>query len=276
MHNNYNLYLIIIILILLIIAFIIILLTKNDISCDCDNDTVEKMDRLNLETTPIFIVSLDRKPERYKYVTGQLDSMGMKNYQKWSATDGSKTNTKEIMADGITQKLIERGNKAEVGCASSHIRLWKYIRANKLDWTLILEDDAHFHPEFISIFNKYWKNIPIDAKIVFPGHGGQYLPNFQKNRSRLVYQNHTVCLHAYIINWTSAQYLLDKLLPMDKIVDVAVYDHFADHYGSFVFNGNAKVNEIRPDDYKLSKGKKCECDGIIYQNQEEYISTLKI
>ena len=273
--NTNHLYLIIIILLLLIIAFIIIIST-NDRNNDSDIDKVEKMNKLNLETTPIFIVSLDRKPERYKYVTCQLDLMRMTNYQKWSATDGFKIDTKKIISDGITQKLIERGNKAEVGCASSHIKLWKHIVAKKLDWTLILEDDAHFHPQFISIFNKYWELVPIDAKIIFPGHGGQCYTNFQKNRSRLVYQNHTVCLHAYIINWESAQYLLDNLLPMDKIVDVAIYDHFSNHYGSFVFNGNAKVNGIRPDEYKLLRGKKCECDGIIYQNQEEYISTLKL
>jgi len=265
------LYLIIIILILLIIIFIIIINNNN-----INNESIETMDQVNLKTIPIFIVSLDRKPERYEYVATQLDSMGMKNYKKWSATDGYNTDIKEIIADGITEKLIEKGNKAEVGCASSHVRLWKYIATKKLGWTLILEDDAHFHPEFISLFHKYWKRVPIDAKIIFPGHGGQCMTIFQKNRSSLVIQNYTLCLHAYMINWESAQYLLDELVPMDKIVDVAIYDHFADHYGSFIFNGNAKVNEIRPDDYKLSKGKKCECDGIIYQNQEEYISTLKI
>lgn len=262
--DDYNLYWIIIILILLIILLIIILLFKNN------NESVEKMDGILANTFPfqIFVINLDRKKERYNYVAKQLDDLGITNYKKWTATDGFKVDPSEMIADGIDQKLINRG-KGLAGCASSHIRLWKHIRDNKLDWTLILEDDVHFHPQFLSLFYKYWKRVPIDAKIVFPGYWDR-----PKNDKQIIIQQPVMCLHGYMIDYKGAEYLLDNLLPMDNPIDQHITDHFNNNYGSFIFNGKAIINGVRPDDYKINNGDKCMFNGIIYQNREEYGRTI--
>jgi len=262
--DDIHLYWTIIILILLIIACIIIILSKS-------NDTfVEKMDVIEPNTFPFqtFIINLDRKKERYDYVAKQLDNLGISNYKRWSATDGFNIDPTEMISDGISQKLINRG-KGLAGCASSHIRIWKHIRDNKLDWTLILEDDVHFHPQFIEIFYKYWKHVPIDAKIVFPGYY-----DMPKNNKQLILNQSVMCLHAYMLDCKGADYLLENLLPFNTAIDVHITEHFRNNYGSFIFNGMVTINNIRPDDYKLNNGDKCMFNGIIYQNREEYGRTI--
>jgi len=258
---------IIIILILLIIACIIIILSKSN---DTNNISVEKMDVIEPNSFPFqtFIINLDRKKERYDYVAKQLDNLGISNYKRWSATDGFNIDPTEMIADGISQKLINKG-KGFAGCASSHVRIWKHIRDNKLDWTLILEDDVHFHPQFIAIFYKYWKHVPIDAKIVFPGYY-----DMPKNDKQLILNQSVMCLHGYMVNSEAAEYLLQYLLPMDDPIDVHITEHFRNNYGSFIFNGMVTINNIRPDDYKLNNGDKCMFNGIIYQNREEYGRTI--
>jgi len=258
-----HLYLIIVILLLLLIACIIIILTKVD-------EPIEKMDIIPINTFPFktFIVNLDRTPERYNYVVKQLKDLGISNYEKWSATDGFKVDTKEMIADGISQQLIDKG-KGIAGCASSHIRLWKHIRDNKLGWVLILEDDVHFHPQFMSLFHKYWKLVPIDAKIIY--HGYYDRPS---NDKQIIIQQSVMCTHAYMIDCKGAEYLLNNLLPMYDPIDQHISEHFKNNYGCFIFNGMVTINNIRPEDYKLNNGDKCMFNGIIYQNREEYGRTL--
>lgn len=218
----------------------------------------------------IYIINLDRKPERYEYVTNQLKNMGISNYQKWTAVDGFKTTDDILRNEGITQRLIDQG-RGLAGCAASHVKLWKHIANNKLGWTLILEDDTNFHPKFIELFNEYWKEVPKDAKIIFPGYCG---PEEIEESPEKIIEHAVMCLHGYMISWEGAQYLLDKLLPIDLPVDIPIDNHFKENSGSYIFNGNAIVSGIRPNDYKEQNGKRCMFNGIIYQNQQEAGSTI--
>jgi hypothetical protein len=44
--------------------------------------------------------------------------------------------------------------------------------------------------------------------------------------------------------------------------------------GVYIFNDTVTINGIKPLSHKNKMGKKCEFRGIIYQNQEEYKSTI--
>lgn len=219
---------------------------------------------------PIFIINLDRKPERYEYISKQLNDMGLTGYTRISATDGFKVDHKEMIDLGISPKLIQNG-KGLAGCASSHVRTWKHIAENKLGWSLILEDDAHFHPQFMELFSKYWKHVPNNAKIIFPGYCA---PDHVEKSPKLVIDNGVMCLQGYMLSWEGAQYLLDKLLPMELPVDIEIVEHFRRRSGSYIFNGNVTVDGIRPNNYKESNGRRCMFNGIIYQNHEEQGSTI--
>jgi len=218
---------------------------------------------------PIFIINLDRKPERYKYVINQLKKMNIKDYSRVPAVDGFNTSDKKLLNYGIDKTLIDR--KGIAGCAASHVRLWKYIVRENLDWVLILEDDAHFHPKFLTLFNKYWQKVPIGAKIVFVGYCG---PKELEETNEPVISGSVMCLQGYILSWRGAKYLLEKLLPINEPIDILIDKHFKNNPGSYIFNGNVIIDGIRPNDYKEKNGKKCMFNGIIYQNQEDQGTTI--
>lgn len=257
----------IIILLIIIIISLYFLFTNSEMMTPVN---VEMMTHLesNSFPFPIYIINLDRKPERYEYVRNQLDNLDLNNYQRWLATDGFRTSDDEMLTFGVTLKLIERRGIA--GCAASHIRLWRHLVEHKLGWTLILEDDVHFHPEFKSLFSEYWNHIPNNAKMIFPGYccGGNYKSH------DLIVETHVMCTHAYMISHVGAQYLLDKLLPISHPIDIIISDHFRDARGCYVVNGNSVINGTRPNDYKDKNGERCMFDGIIYQNQEDQGSTI--
>lgn len=217
----------------------------------------------------ILIINLDRKPERYNYVREQLDSLGLTNYQRISAVDGFKISDDELLHFGLSNELIERRGIA--GCAASHVKVWRHIVANKLDECLVLEDDAHFHPQFMKLFAKYRSQVPHDYKIIYPGYctDETNLPIDQA-----VVQKSVLCTQSYILSWQGAQYLLDNLLPINDPIDIAIDQHFNHNPGSYIFNGNAVIDDIRPNDYKEANGRRCMFNGIIYQNHEEQGSTI--
>lgn len=69
----------------------------------------ETMDPIEKNTFPFqtIIINLDRKPERYFYITTQLNKLGIKEYELLSATDGFKAKDDEMLKVGVSQKLIK-------------------------------------------------------------------------------------------------------------------------------------------------------------------------
>lgn len=224
-----------------------------------------------IKSPKIFVVNLDRKPERYVYVSDQLDKAGLTGYQRWSAVDGFNTESDIMISHGVTPNLCER--KGLAGCASSHINLWRYIVEKKIEWSLILEDDVHFHPQFQQLFPSYCGKVPKDAKIVYLGYCGI---NQEELGGDPVVKHKAMCTHAYLISEAGAEDLLNNILPVDNPIDIELSEYFykIQLEGCYVFNGNTFIEGIRPHDYKESNGRRCNFDGIIYQNQEELGSTI--
>lgn len=216
-----------------------------------------------------YIINLDRKPERYKYVSSHIEKIGIHNHVRWPAIDGFYTSPDFFKNIGFSDELSNRQGIA--GCAASHVTLWKHLAEQDSDWTLILEDDAHFHPKFMDLFYEYWNSVPGDAKIIFLGHCGTDITD----DTTLVIKDAVMCLHAYIINGEGAKYLLHNLKHMHEPIDIEIIKHFKSvGTGSYIFNGNVTVRGICPNDYKIANDNKCEFDGVVYQNKQEYGSTI--
>ena len=229
----------------------------------------EVVDSFSDANIPVYVISMKRTPHRYEYVTTQLRKLGIKNYKQWEAVDGFNTSEDELVKYGVTPKLAKR--KGIAGCAASHISLWKHIRDNKLGWTLIIEDDAHFHPEFNKLFAHYWNRTPKDGKMVFPG----FCVDTQGNSCKhAVIDKSVMCTHGYMVNSDSAKYLLDNIVPMDEPIDIMIAKHFRRRSGSYIFNDKYSVNGICPEDYRKENGKKCMFNGIIFQNHKEMGSVI--
>lgn len=103
----------------------------------------------------IFLINLDKRPDRLSYVASQLHALQL-DYERLSAIDGEKLNIETIKGIKINQKrhYIERYrylSLGEIGCFLSHYTIWKKIIDLKLDYALILEDDITIDPDLPKI-----------------------------------------------------------------------------------------------------------------------------
>jgi glycosyl transferase family 25 len=92
-----------------------------------------------IKQLPIFCINLDRSKERWKSVIKNFDDLGQP-VVRVSACDG-----KELTKDDVPKLWGDLNffGSGIAGCALSHYKLWQFIIKNNIDYSCILEDDAH-------------------------------------------------------------------------------------------------------------------------------------
>ena len=102
----------------------------------------------------------------------QLSNLGLE-YRIVSAVDGSMLSQQEIDSIYDHEKTLElRGRpltRGEIGCALSHIKLYKEIIENNIDAVLILEDDICIDSRIFSVLEDP-SSYPDGWDIVFAGY----------------------------------------------------------------------------------------------------------
>lgn len=108
----------------------------------------------------IYVINLDRSKSRLEAITKNLTTNGIK-FNRFSGIDGSKLESKII---NEKTNIIGRTflmNSSVVGCAQSHIELWKQlVLDNSTGHYVILEDDARIDKNFGEIMLSIEKSIP--------------------------------------------------------------------------------------------------------------------
>jgi glycosyl transferase family 25 len=95
---------------------------------------------------PIFLINLDRSPDRLASMQAQADALGF-SFERISAVDGRKIpawlnsefSNSARMSDGA------------VGCYASHLLAAHTIVGRQLPYALVMEDDAQLSPDFLSV-----------------------------------------------------------------------------------------------------------------------------
>jgi len=102
-----------------------------------------------VHSLPIFVINLDRSPERLALMEAQAGALGL-GFERVPGIDG----TKALPAWVVTQFLGELGqaptalSKGEVGCYASHLRVMSKIIDHRLEAAIVLEDDALLDESF--------------------------------------------------------------------------------------------------------------------------------
>lgn len=114
------------------------------------------MNNVDTQKIPVFIISLLSSTERRSRMTKLLTEKGI-NFTFFNAVDGREFNTKDLneIRDKTSyfKKQRKRNlSKGEIGCALSHINLYKHIIDNDIEFALIFEDDIDILSE--SILNR--------------------------------------------------------------------------------------------------------------------------
>ena len=99
----------------------------------------------------VFVINLDRHPERLAHMRGQLRGIA---FERIAAVDGTN---KPATAKGLS--------RFELACLESHQNAWRQFLDGSEQHACFLEDDLHIRPDFEALIqNEAW--IPADAHSV--------------------------------------------------------------------------------------------------------------
>lgn len=99
-------------------------------------------------TLPIYVINLDRRPDRLEAITADLDRLGLQ-FERIQAIDG------EELPD--RQSPVRLLTTAEWGCLASHCLALKQFLATPHPAALILEDDAGVASDILPCLDStYW------------------------------------------------------------------------------------------------------------------------
>lgn len=121
---------------------------------------------------PIRVINLDRRADRWRRTVKALFAAGVPYASRVSAVDGRDLQaTEEILRLFRDNDFGSR--RAVIGCALSHIRLWRELAAAPSDDAtfLILEDDITLHRDFLAEWSRRYDEL----RAVDPGWDLLYL-----------------------------------------------------------------------------------------------------
>jgi len=124
---------------------------------------------IQLSNIDCKVVNLDRRSDRWNEFVKLANGEDFFRYDRFSAVDGMV-----LQMDSDTSLLFKnfahrRPKKGEVGCALSHLNIWKSVTKD----TLVLEDDIRFCEGFndrLSMMYRHIKEIEPEFDIMYIGY----------------------------------------------------------------------------------------------------------
>lgn len=173
-----------------------------------------------------YIINLDRSPERYAYVSPQVDKLGVP-VQRIPAVEGKSLPQNYIDKHvdlRAFQRFYEIPTPGAIGCALSHIKTWQSFLASNFQYALVFEDDVSFDPVSLRSVVRQLEACPLywDITTFEIDHGGTPLPikPLPDSRKLVVYLTKISKTGAYILNRKAATRLLEKALPLQMPIDL--------------------------------------------------------
>jgi glycosyl transferase, family 25 len=127
----------------------------------------------------VYYINLDTRPDRKTHVESQLDSIGIKQYTRFSAC---------MMANGA------------IGCSTSHLKILEMAREQNLPHVLIVEDDIEFtKPDvFVKQINQFLShNDPTTYDVLLLA--GNNIPPYKKHGESSVQVSHCQTTTSYLV-----------------------------------------------------------------------------
>ena len=148
----------------------------------------------------IYVINLDRRPDRYEAFENEMKKYGVENIERFSAIDGTT-----IMANNIP--LLA----GEIGVLESHLMIIKKSREEGLKNILILEDDVYFTDEILKL-DEYMSLIPKVWDFIYFGGNHVYGTPPELINEKIIKLNYTVALQCVAINHTIFD-VIEAILP---------------------------------------------------------------
>jgi GR25 family glycosyltransferase involved in LPS biosynthesis len=152
---------------------------------------------LNNTFKKIYCINLKRRSDRREKIYKHLESLGI-DYEFIDAVDG-------LEIRDVPKKL----NPGEVGCILSHLSIYKKAVGENIGDFLVIEDDCEFHHDIHNLFELYYKQVPLDWKLLYLGgnHNSEDKKMVSANIHRL---SKTYTTHCYGVRDGFASTLVDR------------------------------------------------------------------
>ncbi len=178
-----------------------------------------------------YIINLKQSSERRRNIINEVDTQNINNYEIVNAVDGNKLSDKEL--EKLTFKNKNNYNSwgpkltpSQVGCALSHIKIYKEFLKSDNEFAFILEDDAIFLREFDSTLKNFiFKNLKYKKQILLLSELKEFLTNpIDKNENfEIVNVTNAFYTHSYVINREAAKSIINFNYPLKTVADNFVF-----------------------------------------------------
>lgn len=183
----------------------------------------------------LFYINIDKDGSRDKRFQSNIQKMVKYNIERFEGTNVSKMKKQEFLPF-FTNKAkadVVRGYKVRdedlsfggMGCALSHIRLWKkLIKDTTSDFFIIFEDDLVVTDKFvdtmIDTYNKIQYSLDPNIDLLTVAHTNRRPEDKIVTSIPGVYKrDHFWGLFAYIINRKAAEKILRNIFPLKEQID---------------------------------------------------------
>jgi GR25 family glycosyltransferase involved in LPS biosynthesis len=179
---------------------------------------------------------MDKDVERMSTIALLLDEEGI-TYERRGAIDGRQ---KDNYKDDISDKCKLICTDSMIGCALSHLYLWRHVVENRIDRVLVLEDDVKLVDDYEDIFKKAIKQLPIDWDVFYFGchglcdknreYGNPFMRVFHifKNesidldKSNIFVPEYPLATHAYGVSYEGCKKLIRYIEKVGYHIDVCI------------------------------------------------------
>ena len=211
-------------ILLIIGTIIIIILLANILGLDKELFVSEKN---------LYFIVMKSIPDRVNNINSIIKTHDLTNYDIFSAVDGNKLDRQQLLKAGVidenTKKKMRSG---AIGCALSHITIWKKNQNKK--FIVVLEDDIDLPHHFKKKLSNFLHSVPKSFDICQIYHwAGKKTEDYRKSPNLNQYvksgypQLGTV---GYIISKRGMKRLLKKCLPIYSAIDVMIQDQIKNGY----------------------------------------------
>lgn len=168
-----------------------------------------------------FVVNLDRNRDRWDFMVRQLAAQGLA-FERFPAVDGRALTPEErTRSYSPVRALLDRGfglRAGEIGCALSHIGIYRRMVDEGLAFVCILEDDATLGPGFAAALREVEQTFDPTRGQVIMLSNGKYLPD-SSEKTEFRRLETAMFTDAYVITRPAAAAILRENFPVFRVAD---------------------------------------------------------
>jgi glycosyl transferase family 25 len=184
-----------------------------------------------MQIANVHVINMDGSTDRMKSIEDQCSRENI-SFTRYPAVNGKDLSVTDIngriATDSYMYKNLER-NRGEIGCALSHMNLWRDNALRAINMFIVVEDDVIFCEKFNQKLNKYLAKAPADWDVIYLG--GSNIRGTKVDNNNLFIRpklgiKGNLGTYAMLINRGGCAKLIAQTTPLRKSIDHQLKEEF--------------------------------------------------